>query len=454
MKNKFLLIAALAAGAMMCACDDDEPVAGNPVIEPQTEIKTAQFGDSLAFVVKASDQEVPLSTLKAQLYFGEEKVSETVIRTKVSGENYQGKVYVPYLKDVPSGTAKLKFILQNINFTITEDSIDVAIVRPDFPYLTLVTTGGKEYKMTKKSGNVYAVTATFPKTFKGVIHAPKVGANGNELAWAYSQDGVTLTNPTDSIPFEYVRDGDYEVTFDTQTFQYSPFLKMTVSVDGGEEKELKAAGANDMLVDLELKNGSIVKFTDVPDYDNWWIDPDFFEKQSDGTLKVVAPASVYRINANLKLKYFEVNQMTGSSYTSLSSRGNGALWLIGAAVGKPNARDNAVAWTTEKALCMPKIDGAFQITLVAGVNIPTNELNFKFYGGAKSWNNEFKHDRISTTSDLIYIGDGDTSKENNDDGNVYLKPGVTLENGAAYRFTVKMSVEGSGLKAVVDVKKL
>ena len=54
-------------------------------------------------------------------------VSETVIRTKVSGQEYNGKIYVPYLANIPNGTATLKFILQNINFTITEKSYDVAL---------------------------------------------------------------------------------------------------------------------------------------------------------------------------------------------------------------------------------------------------------------------------------------------------------------------------------------
>lgn len=111
---------ALASIAMLNACSDDDPVPGNPTMDFQAEPSSALFGDSLPFTIKASDADVPLSTLKAQLYFSDEMVSETVIRTKVSGQEYNGKIYVPYLANIPNGTATLKFILQNINFTITE----------------------------------------------------------------------------------------------------------------------------------------------------------------------------------------------------------------------------------------------------------------------------------------------------------------------------------------------
>lgn len=42
---------------------------------------------------------------------------------KVNGQDYTGKIYVPYLANIPNGTATLKFILQNINFTITEKAM-------------------------------------------------------------------------------------------------------------------------------------------------------------------------------------------------------------------------------------------------------------------------------------------------------------------------------------------
>lgn len=105
MKNFKYYLMALASIAMLNACSDDDPVPGNPTMDFQAEPSSALFGDSLPFTIKASDADVPLSTLKAQLYFSDEMVSETVIRTKVSGQEYNGKIYVPYLANIPNGTS-------------------------------------------------------------------------------------------------------------------------------------------------------------------------------------------------------------------------------------------------------------------------------------------------------------------------------------------------------------
>lgn len=190
MKNFKYYLMALASIAMLNACSDDDPVPGNPTMDFQAEPSSALFGDSLPFTIKASDADVPLSTLKAQLYFSDEMVSETVIRTKVSGQEYNGKIYVPYLANIPNGTATLKFILQNINFTITEKSYDVALSRPDFPYLTLIS-GDQEYRMEKVAANQYSVTSEFAQKVKGYIKAPKVGANGNEINFGWSNGAIT-----------------------------------------------------------------------------------------------------------------------------------------------------------------------------------------------------------------------------------------------------------------------
>lgn len=169
MKLTKYILSLAAISLLLTACNDDDPVLGNPVIEYPDAATQAHFGDSLAFTVKASDVEVPLSTLKAQLYFGEEMVEETVIRTKESGKDYTGKIYVPYFANVPDGTATLKLVLQNINFTITEQEYPVAITHPQFPYLTLQTdeqdgeNGPVSYRMEPKGDNLYAYTGKLPQ---------------------------------------------------------------------------------------------------------------------------------------------------------------------------------------------------------------------------------------------------------------------------------------------------
>ena len=118
--NKFIY-ASLFTVFIFSSCTDENMIPGNPAINLGNEVEAdAFFGDSLSFTVNVADNEVPLSTLKAQLYYGEDMVSETVLRTKVSGQDYTGKIYIPYYPNVKDGTATLKYVLQNINFTTTE----------------------------------------------------------------------------------------------------------------------------------------------------------------------------------------------------------------------------------------------------------------------------------------------------------------------------------------------
>ena len=109
MKKNIYIILAMAGILSMNSCSDDEFLPGSPSMEIKAENADALFGDSLPFTIKASDVDVPLSTLKAQLFYGEEQVSETVIRTKTSGNDYTGKIFIPYYANIPNGKATLKY---------------------------------------------------------------------------------------------------------------------------------------------------------------------------------------------------------------------------------------------------------------------------------------------------------------------------------------------------------
>ena len=64
MKKNSYIILALAGMLSMNSCNDDEFLPGNPSMEIKAENADALFGDSLPFTIKASDVDVPLSTLK------------------------------------------------------------------------------------------------------------------------------------------------------------------------------------------------------------------------------------------------------------------------------------------------------------------------------------------------------------------------------------------------------
>ena len=76
MNKSIYIILALVGILVMNSCSDDEFLSGNPDMELGTGKVSALYGDSLPFTIKASDVDVPLSTLKAKLFYGEELVSE------------------------------------------------------------------------------------------------------------------------------------------------------------------------------------------------------------------------------------------------------------------------------------------------------------------------------------------------------------------------------------------
>lgn len=435
--KRIYLFAAMAGLLFMNSCKDDEAVPGNPVMDVKTEITSAYFGDSLAFTVNASDVQVPLSTLKAQLYFGEEQVSETVIRTKVSGEDYTGKIFVPFYKDIPNGTATLKYILQNIHFTITEQTVEVSCTRPQFDHLVLVTEDGEEYNMPRTGENQYAVTAEFPQKLNAYIKAPAYGANGNEITFGYSTDGSITEGTTSNIPFSNLEAGTYEVSFNTLTYVGAPFL--SVNMNG---EEFAQVDANTLKLETSIEQGEAIVFEGIPNYENYWIDPDFFEQAEDGSLTFVPISGNYRITADTQKEYFKVEVLNSTmSDASLQDDGTGALYVVGGsgtlgteAIGKPSYV-GAPSWDGGNgAICMSPVEAKkYQLTLVAGKQVTADGVNFKFYGG-KNWANEYKGDRMTSDSEWFVVNPGP-----NDDGNVWLKEGVTLEEGATYVITVDMT---------------
>ena len=430
MKHKILLMAALAGVlATTTACDDDKFIAGNPQVDVVAQNADAFYGDSLPFTIKASDVEVPLSTLKAQLYYGEEKVSETVIRTKTSGADYTGKIYVPFLKGTPDGKATLKYVLQNTSLTITEKEQELTLARPDYQYLTLVTADGTQYRMERKARNEYAANAAFPAKVNAYIVAPKYGDNGNELTFGWDGSGVAL-GASQEIPFSSTTSGKYDISFSTFSFEASPFAHIYFC-----GKEMSTTATPDVYtVDLTLNNGDAITVEGIANIDEWWLDPAYLKRGDDGVILFVPMSGRYRVTANGKLNYFVIEVLDNDgNLASLQADGSGALWVIGENVGKPSL-GNAVGWTTENALCMAPIEkGVYSMILTAGRTVNASSINFKFFGQAKGWGDELTSAKLTTTSDIIFVGDGSNGRDN---GNLGIVEGKQLEVGGVYQFIV------------------
>ncbi|MBP9585281.1 MAG: DUF5125 domain-containing protein [Bacteroides sp.] len=503
--NYFLL--ALVGTTLMASCKDDEQLPGNPVMDAKTDFGTALFGDSLPFVIHATDVDVPLSTLKAQLFYGEEKVSETVIRTKTSGTDYSGKIYIPYLKDIPNGKATLKFILQNIHFTLVEKENELTLSRPDYPALSLVTKEGKEIVMPRVGLYQYAVNDLFEKEVPAFIKAPKMGANGNEITFGWENNKI-VQGSTGEIPFLNAIKGVYPITFNSKSYAASPFFKFlfngtpmevmdsesysisgtyakgqVIPVSGIQLGEWKLGdvftpkdnanvifalpdGKYKIMANFGTKTFSALEVKDI-DVDltagtfvSELVDEQVIRFSGIADLKdwwidpdfftatgdhflFAAAPGKYKITANKALKYLVAEAMKGNEPATLQSDGTGAVWIIGDGIGKPSVELNQVSWNTDKALCMAPLGNGKYRITVVG-DVSIKATAINFkFFHQKGWGGEFKKPGITSTHDVIVIP--------NDDGNLSLATGKVLKKDKTYVLTLDLSAGND--KAVLSVEE-
>jgi len=432
MKNLKYLILVLVGFIAFTSCNDEvneiEP-AGNPVMEVKSTFANVHFGDVVPFTVSVSD-EISLSTLTAILYFGDEEVERTTIRTKENGD-YTGTIEVPFHKDIPDGTATLEFVLLNTTLNSTTQTFDVPITRAQYPYLILVTENASYPMLPTGVANEYAATEAFPSTdLPAYIKTPALDEKGTEVAFGWEAGAVTEGVAT-NIPFVSPVAGTYSVTFNTLTYQAAPFFEILFN-----GVKMNMVDKENYQIDVDLTQGQDITVEGLGDIADWWIDTDYLTKKEDGLYGFVPITGKYRITASLKFRYFKVEVLSGNSTAVLNADGTGAIWVIGDNIGKPSLADNTVGWNTDNALCMSPVENKkYQFTVVGDENISMDGINFKFFH-QKGWGGEFGSDAISTTSEVVFIGDGTNGR---DSGNLGLVEGVTLEAGATYVFTVDVS---------------
>lgn len=436
---KYILLSLFSIVLWTSCSDDDGKNPGSPVIDIKSEFGSAMFGDSLPFKVNVSD-EIPLSTLKARIYYGEEMVSEVVLRTKTEGE-YTGKIYIPFFKGTPNGTAKLEFVLQNINFTINSKIYDLPVTRPVYPYLTFVTAD-KEYKLEHTSGYNYELKESFPQEVKGYIKSPTITANGNEMTFGW-EDNAISQGSVNNITFTSMVAGDYAISFNTLDYSAAPFLNVKLngtSMESAEDGSFRA--------ELALTQGQEITVDGIGDFDKWWIDSDFFSKNGDKL--VFNPISgKYRISADFNLKYFKVEVMSDNDLAGLNANGSGAIWIIGDSQGKPTFANSG--WDPAKAICMAPIGNKkYKASFVAGKTMKTNSINFVFFH-VKNWSPSFGPETLTVNSDLVVIGLGQ-AVNGVDKGNIALAKDKSLTEGKTYTFVIDVSAGIDKAVLTVDEK--
>jgi hypothetical protein len=415
---------------------------GNPMLQIENQFSNVHFGDNLPFTVSVSD-DIPLSTLTAILYFGEEEVKRTTIRTRENGE-YSGIIEVPFLKDIPDGTATLEFVLLNTTLKSATQTFEVPVTRAPYPYLMLVTADATYPMLPTGQPYEYAATEPFPSTdLPAYIKTPVVDEKGREIVFGWDAGAVTQ-DVTENIPFVSPVGGTFTVSFNTKTYQAAPFFEILLN---GEKMTM--VDKENYVIDVDLTKGQELTIEGIGDIAEWWIDKDYLTEIEAGKYIFTPITAKYRIMANLTLKYFRIEALDGNEPASLNADGTGAIWIIGDQVGKPSYTNNHVGWDPSNALCMAPIGNkTYQVTLVAGESVNADEINFKFFH-QKNWGGEFSSSTLTTGSDIVFIGNGTNGR---DDGNLGLISGTTLEAGATYVFTVDLS---AGIdKGVLRVLKM
>ncbi|MCL7988775.1 DUF5125 domain-containing protein [Sphingobacterium sp. lm-10] len=440
MKKHLFFIGCMLAILATAGCKKEQSAMdGSPEMTLHTTFETAYFADSLQFSVDVRDGNgVPLSTLKAYLYYGDEVVSETTIRTKEYGR-YDGKLYAPYYAQIPNGSATIRLVLQNINQSKSEQQVGVPLQRPDYPYLTFVAEDSTRHEMNRTALYQYTVEKEFPMKIKGYIEAPAFGENGNVVRFGYTGDKITEGNSS-LISFSYLSDGVYPITFNTLSYEAGPFLSYSIN-----DVDLLLSGEELYTADLSLQKDQVLRIDGIADLADWWIDSDFI-REVDGEYRFNAMNGNYRITADFVRKYFIIEAVQAGQLAKLNADGTGAIWIIGEGIGKPNL-DNQVGWTTEKALCMAPIGNKrYRVTVVGGESMRANNINFKFFH-QKGWGGEFGGSHIATESDLIFIGDGTNGR---DSGNLGIITGASLEAGTTYVLTVDLSAGNQAAMLTVE----
>mgnify|MGYP000123861944 CR=1 FL=1 len=447
MKILKYIAVSLIAGAGLMACNDD-PELQTTDVGPEMKIlssdASALFGSVVRFEVSMTDQH-PLSTLKGQLYFDDEMVAETVIRTKTNG-TYEGTVAVPFYKEISDGAATLRLVGQNTLFGLTTLETQVAVSRPDPDHIFFVS-GDTEYRMERTAKYQYSVTAEFPQKPKGYFRTDELDDAGNFMTFGWV-NGAVATDSTDQIPLSNALAGEFAVTFNLLSFEASPFIKLLFN---GVEMEM-VDGSHYQTVQRMAQNESY-ELEGIGALDTWTIDPDWFELQTDGKLKALPIDGNYCITVNTDNSFISAYtcDASGAAAKFDTATGKGALWIVGEGLGKPKTA-NAPGWVPENGICLsPVADGSYQVTAVAGLSMSASSINFKFFGQNDGWGPvELKGDVLSADSDLILVGTGSIEDGGNgvDSGNVSLIDKKTFDAGGVYVFTLRWA-NGKGVLSVV-----
>ena len=291
--------------------------------------------------------------------------------------------------------------------------------------------------------------------FDDVAKVPYVTNKNGQFVYGYD-NARSLT-----IKCQYIVDNDlaggmyWEYANDNQmgTERYTVYdclvgnaVKKENLFFGGVPLEYVGANKYGNAIDLTQGNTYEASGADEMVADDWYYDPDFFQRQDDGTYLFRAVSGKYDISADFNNQCFHVTPLDeeGQPLTYHTWDGTGCIWVIGAnsSYGKPTyIPGNDDGWSESRALPMAQIDATHhQITFEVGKQLNPDKVNFKFFHQNSFGNDSndeftpFTNPKITTTSDVFYV-----NYNTPDCGNVKLRSGKKLTPGDVYVFTIDTS---------------
>lgn len=458
MRKLILLCSMMSAGLFsITSCDDanDEfDDKGSCSILSFTGQESAYMGDSIAFSFQVASQGVPLNQAKVQLLFDENIVSERFLSV---GENntYSAKLFVPFLANVPDGTAKAVVYAQNERFAKDRKEREIQIQRPHFEKLYLKSSKGVTYEMTENPNVAFEYVASspdMPSDLEGYIEIPAYKTNGNKITFG-AEDGIVTQGSTQNI--EYMIDQTTpRACFNTKTFEASPAIKFALN---GQEFIKK--NDNEFYVEREInQNERIVISGMKKEWAQYWIDPSWFNFKKNTEKKELVFRAItgkYKFTVDKKLKFIKVEAMNGDAMASLLENGTGTIWTSGNnAIGKPNLTSNNINWSPAKMFCLSPIEtNKYEFIFEGGKQLGTGSLNFKFfYDNTQSDGNADAPLAFNQHNKLSLIGNAGTYLTvSGTDGNI-KHASTKFAAGQFYRLTITVANESR--KGELDIEEI
>lgn len=390
--------------------------------------ESALMGGEIDFVADIYDDSYPLSVLKVELYWDlelGEAVSEVELRAKTEG-SHLGTLPVPFEKDLNDGIAAVVFKAVNTHLGETCDTAYVAISRPDFETLTL-RSGSWNRTMSKVEGEAYgySYTGTIPSAFEPYIITPEIDGSGTELTFGWNGMEIVL-NGNMPIPFDVLGSGT--ITFNTKTFEGTPFVDIKVN---GQQADPASNGTYKAVA--SVKKGDKIGVTGVEGWpESWYVDPDHFTVK-DGEIYFNAVEGFYSFELNTEYNFVTVRRVKADG-SPATYDAEGAITFMGWGVAHP-VMTNQIGWENGLYLTLAEIeDGVFQFSGKAveetdgttlGGAWRYDYLSFKFFGQA-GWGAEYGTVTLTEEAKKYIAAPG----------NIELATGVNLELGAEYVMTV------------------